>query len=204
MAYTDIAGVRAASAGDDVSDVATFPSALVTTSIVFAEELIDEATMTSFEAKVFTATMTGDGSCRLRLTDADIGRWIVYPRSITAVTIDGTSQASSVWAKWVLDPLGIVTRDTGTFPTTTTGRNITIVGTAGRTTTVPKLIKLAAELIARDYLLSQHDRTSQRALQRSDEFGTTVFAQPGKYGLTGIPQVNKILDRFSAALPAVA
>jgi len=204
MAYTTVAGVRSLSAGDDVSDPARFSDTVVTNAIAVAEALIDDVTGTSFEAKTFDSTTTGTGTTSTLLTNSATNRQIVHPISITAVTIDGSALLASQWAAWVLDPAGIIYRDSGTFPAGATPRNINIVGTAGRTTAAPLEIKQACELITRDYLLSLHDRTSTRALQTSDEFGTTVYAQPGKHGPTTMPVVNQILRRYSALTPGIA
>ncbi|RMH85148.1 MAG: hypothetical protein D6683_01375 [Actinomyces sp.] len=201
MAYTTVADVRSFSAGDDVASAAVFPDAVVQAGIDYATELIDDWCATSFEAKSFTATMDGTGTDRILLADAVTGRPILFPRSITSATVDGTAVADT--SGWVLHPDGLVVRDAGTFPVSTQGRNVTIVGTAGVTTTVPADIKLAAEMIARDYVLSTADRVHERALQITDDVGVQVFAQPGKHGPTGIPRVNEILRRRRVAVPVI-
>ncbi|MEM9465288.1 MAG: hypothetical protein AAGA90_07930 [Actinomycetota bacterium] len=201
MAYTDIAGVRGASQGDDVADESVYPDADVTAAIAYAEVTIDEATGTSFEHKAFTAVLDGEGSDTLMLVDEE-GEAILYPRTIDSVEIDGVAVDSAELDGWTLDPAGIVTRDTGVFAYAPAGRNITITGTAGRMAAPDEQIKIAASLIARDWLLSSKDRVSERALNTNDANGTTVIAQPGRHGPTGLPRVNKILEHYDSRVPA--
>ena len=203
MAYATVADVRAISKGDDVSDASVFDDAVVTNGITFAEQLVDRHTGNSFEFKAFTSTTDGNGSDWADLINGQ-GRPIFDLATITAATVDAVVLASGVYSAWLIYPSGLVVRDDGSnFPCGF--RNVVIAGTAGFSVTAPDNINHATALIARHWVLGTKDRVADRALQIANEHGLTVFAQPGKFGPTGIPEVNAILNdpQYNRLLPGV-
>lgn len=185
MAYLTAADVRAVSGMDDLD---TFPTSLIDDAIDFAEETIDEYCGTSFTYKAFTHSVDGTGRADLLLP-------VMFPQTITAVTVDGVSVTG--FESWTLSDDGLVIRDSGYFPVPATGgQNVTISGTAGITSTAPTDIVFAARVLAVNYLLNFETRVPDRALSVQNDFGQVQLAQPG--GLrrpTEFPQVNTILNR---------
>jgi len=200
MAYTTLAIVRAM---DGMADDTGFLDATIETAILEATLLIDEYTGTSFEAKAFSFTIDGSGTARLTLVDPFDQRRVLFPRSITAITVDGTNEVAEV-GDWALFPEGYVIRDEGSFTYTFPGRNVVIAGTAGITTTVPEDIALAARTLARQYTLDTLSRVDDRAVMMTTELGTIRLSQPGNRYPTGMPQVDAILNRNNHRGPSVA
>lgn len=202
MGYATAQGVRDIGVGTVIADATLIDDALIDAGLAYAEDLIDDYTGTSHGAvgtaayKAFTVTLDGTGVNWIRLRDPDHGGTLMFPRSLTAVTIDSVTVASGVFSAWALKRHGIVVRGDGTFPTSTVGSNIVIAGTAGMTDAPPERVARAAKLIAREYALAAQDRTHLGAITVADQWGTTVLAQPGKHGPTPIPAVNDILKRL--------
>lgn len=201
MAYCTEADVRDISEASAVSDPSEVDTARITEAIAFAEDLIDDYCGTSFEYKAFTATLDGNAANNIRLI-ADNGRTIMYPQTIIAATIDGTSVDFSGWK---LHRHGVIVWPNGTFSYATGGRNIVISGTAGISAAPSESMKQACAMIARQKALEDYSRSDPRAITITDELGgQTLLAQPGKRGPTGIPQVNDILKRAKRRSPGVA
>lgn len=187
MAYATDAEVRAL---EGLEDETVFPAALVAEAIAFADLQVDTITGTSWEHKPFTRTLDGNGRQSLHLPS------LVFPRSLTAVTIDGAALAPTDWAGWVLTEEGYVLRDTGTFPLRWPGQNVTVSGTAGVTTAPTPDIAWCARTLARQYLLDLVSRVPDRALSIQSDFGQISLAQAGAKGRpTSLPDVNAILMR---------
>jgi len=189
--YATLSEVRA---GDGMDDITVFPDATINEAIDFAEELIDRYTGTSWVYKAFTVTMSGNGRRSLLLKD-DESRVIINPRTLTSVEVDGVAVASV--AGWGLHPDGVVVRDSGVFDSSTVGRNVVIVGTAGLTDVVPKDIAWCARTLARQYALDLVSRIPDRALQIQNDFGSVTLAQAGNHPdrPTSLPEVNARLAR---------
>jgi len=198
MAYTNLATVRAM---EGMSDSTNYPDASINDGISWAKTLIDEYTGTSWEADAFSLTIDGSGTSRLTLTDPFDGRRILFPRSITSCTVDGTAQTYSGWA---LFPEGFVLRDEGTFTYTYPGRNVVIAGTAGITTSVPDDIAFVARTLARQYVIDLISRVDDRAVMMTTELGSIRLAQPSTRYPTGLPQVDAILNRRKQIGPSIA
>lgn len=189
--YTTLAEVRAL---DGLSDTDVFPDATLQAGIDFAEELIDNYTGTSWVAKTFTITISGRGA-RLILLRTDEGRPVLYPKTLTSVTIDGTLVADT--SAWGLHPEGTLIRDSGVFTCSTVGRNVVIVGTAGLTTVAPEDIAWCARTIAGQWAIDLVSRVPDRALSVQNEFGTVAIAQASAHSdrPTSLPEVNARLVR---------
>jgi hypothetical protein len=190
MAYCTLAEVRAL---EGLDDTALYTDAEITAGISWAEDLIDTHCGTSFTYKAFTATLTGNGATTIRLVKDD-GSTVLFPRTLTSVTVDGNVEVTTGWA---LYPEGIIARTEGSFTYTKPGRNIVVVGTAGVTSTASEPIAWAARTLARYYALSLHNRVDDRALQIQNDFGTVTFAQAGGNPdrPTALPEVNAVLNR---------
>lgn len=196
--YTDLATVRAMEGLDDNT---VFPDADITAAISYAEELIDEYTGTSWVAKAFSVTLDGSGTGEIVLEELD-GRRVIFPRTITSATVDGTTQTDT--ADWALFPEGIILRKESTFTYTHPGRNVVIAGTAGAETTAPEDIQWAARTIARQFLLDAVSRVEDRAMSIQNDYGTVRLSQPGRKYPTGLPAVDAVLNRRRHRAPAVA
>ena len=191
--YTSIAEVRAL---DNLSDDTTWPDATITEAINWAEELIDRYTGTSWVAKAFTVTLSGRGGGAILLRD-DESRPVLFPKTITAVTIDGTSLSPADWTGWGLYPSGKIIRDSGSFPVSTAGRNVVISGTAGATAAAPNDISWCARTVAAQYAKDLVSRVPDRAMQVQNDFGTVQMAQASSHPdrPTSLPEVNARLAR---------
>lgn len=197
MAYTTLAEVRALE-GLESSEL--YPDADLNAAIEWAEEVIDNYCGTSFTHKEFEVTLTGNGADTIRLVRDD-GSTVLFPRTLTSVTDpDDATEDSTGWA---LYPEGIVARSSGAFRYVRPGRNITIAGTAGVTSSAPPEIAWAARTIARHYALYLYSRVPDNALQLQNDFGTVTFAQPGGTPdrPTSQPEVNAVLNRHRHRAP---
>jgi len=200
MAYTTLATVRSM---EGMADSTVFDDAAINAAILEAALLIDDYTGTSWESATWSITVDGTNTSRLTLEDPFNGqKRILFPRSITSVTVDGTSELTES-AGWALFPEGFVLRDSGTFKYTKPGRNVVIAGTAGITTTAPVDIALVARTLARQYTLDTVSRVDDRAVMMSTELGTIRLSQPGKRWPTGMPQLDAILNRRRQLGPAI-
>jgi len=197
--YCSLAEVRAMEEMDDATAV---PDATITEAIAYAEELIDRFTGTSWIYKTFSVTLSGSNDSAIRLKD-DEGRAILYPRTISSCTVDGTSQTTAGWA---LYPEGVVVRDTGYFTNTFPGRNVVVVGTAGLTTAAPEDIAWCARTIARQYILDLISRLPDRATGVNTSDGTIMLAQASAHPdrPTSLPDVNARLVRRRQRGPSIA
>ena len=183
MAYTTIADVRVLNRLDDET---TYPDAVVTDGIAWATAVIDDATGTSWESKAHTLTLDGSNK-------RTIFTGVVNILGVTSCTIDGEAQTVT---NWVGRPDGEVERDTGIFTYTAPGRNVTLVITAGATTTVPDDISWAARTLAGQYVLDLQSNVPDRAISVASEYGTIQYAQAGgRHGTTSLPDVNAVLKR---------
>lgn len=189
--YTTVAEVRAM---EDMEDASAISDDLITEAIDYAEELIDRFTGTSWVYKSFSTTITGNDRTSILLRDIE-GRVILYPQTLTSVTIDGDAVADT--SGWALYPEGILTRDTGVFTDTFPGRNIVVAGTAGITSAAPNDIAWCARTLARQYILDLVSRVPDRATGVQTPDGNITFAQASAHPdrPTSLPEVNARLVR---------
>ena len=196
MAYATVADVRARSTQDAVGDAAEFADAVVEEGIAYATALVEDYCGTSFESRSHSLVLDGTGTRNLLLKHYETGRPLMYPRAITACTIDGVTINSSEYDTWKLHPHGELVRPSEVFPTTHAGQNITLTVDAYRMTAPTDDLLNAICLVARDWVLNTADRTHRRALQQTDNVGLVVLAQPGIHGPSGIPQADNVLKRY--------
>lgn len=196
MAYATREEVRAL---DGLGDSDLYSDAELDEAIEWAEELIDNYCGTSFTYKTFTLTVDGNGRDSIRLIKDD-GSTVLFPRTLTSVTVDGDAQTVTGWA---LYPEGIIKRGEGSFTYTKPGRNVVIEGTAGVTSAPPSGIAWACRTLARYYALNLHNRVPDRALQVQNDFGTVTLAQAGGQPdrPTALPEVNAVLNRYRHRAP---
>lgn len=189
--YTSIAEVRAM---EDMGDASAIADDLITEAIDYAEELIDRFTGTSWVYKAFSVTLSGNGRHSIILRD-DEGRNVLYPRTLTSVTIDGEAVADT--SSWAFFPEGIIMRDEGVFDATFPGRNVVIAGTAGLTSAAPNDIAWCARTLARQYILDLVSRLPDRATGVQTPDGQITFAQASDHPNrpTSLPEVNARLVR---------
>lgn len=198
--YTDLATVRSM---EGMADSVVFTDEIINNAMNEADLLIDDYTGTSWTAKAWSMTVSGSASRRLTLEDPFNGqRRVLFPRSITAVTVDGTSQLAAS-SSWALFPEGFVLKDSGIFEYTAPGMNVVIAGTAGASTAAPVDIQLVARTLARQYALDTVSRVDDRAVMMTTEVGTIRLSQPGKRWPTGMPQLDAILNRRRHRGPAI-
>jgi len=203
MAYATRAELRAL---DGLGDVTVHSDALLDEAILMASNTVDRATGTSFgdvttpAYKAFSVTLSGTGSRKIRLIDEE-GYPILYPRTISSVTIDGVADAGITY---VLGSTGYVVRSSGAWDSSADGGyNIVVVGTAGlssdASTDALADLRWAARSIARNWVLNQESRLSDRALNLTTSEGSfEVRAQAGAPGRpTNLPDVNVVLNRHN-------
>ena len=203
MAYTTRAELRAL---DGLGDSSVHSDALLDEAILMASNTVDRATGTSFgdvttpAYGAFSITLSGTGSRCIRLLDQE-GYPVLYPRTISSVTIDGVADAGITY---VLAANGYATRSSGAWSAGSDGGlNIVIVGTAGLAddASVDALADLrwAARSIARNWVLNQESRLADRALNLTTSEGSfEVRAQAGAPGRpTNLPDVNVVLNRHN-------
>lgn len=190
MAYASLVEMRAM---EGLSSSTTFPDATVTDAVTLAEEEIDNYTMTTWEYKTFTVILDGSGSRTIQLVDQE-GYPILYPRTITAATVDSVAQTTT---DWKLHPNGLIITDEATFSWDEQGQNISIAGTAGYVNTPPEIIKWACRKLARFHLLTDVSRINEQAIQAATDFGTIQLAQASNMAErpTSLPEVNARLAR---------
>lgn len=196
--YCTLAEVRAM---EELGDSSVISDDLITEAIDYAEELIDRFTGTSWVYKPFTVTLSGNGLSSLQLRD-DEGRVIMFPRTLASVSIDGSSVSTAGWA---LYPEGIIVRKSGAFTVTHPGRNVTITGTAGMTSTVPNDIAWCARTIARQYIIDLVSRLPERATGLQSPDGNITLAQASAHPdrPTSLPEVNARLVRRRQRGPTI-
>jgi hypothetical protein len=197
MAYVTTAELRAM---NGLGDSGVFPDADLAEAASLAKIIIDEYCGTSFgdvttpSYDSFSVTLDGNGHDRIRLLTFD-GNPVLFPRTIASVTVDGVSVTG---VSYVLQPSGLVIRDTGIFDKDSDGgQNVVITGTAGYADSTPLDIQVAARAIARHYALDLVGRLSDRALSATGADGSfEVKAQAGGVARpTAMPEVNAILNR---------
>jgi hypothetical protein len=195
-AYCTRAELRAL---DGLGDSTVFPDADLDVSIVFAKETVDGYCGTSFGDVAsaaydsFAVTVDGSGRDDVRLR-GESGEMVMYPRSVSAASVDGVADSGITYT---LRPTALVVRSSGTWTFDHAGRNVTIEGTAGFSSSPSQSIRWAARSIARFWLLSLQSRVPERALQLSNSDGSfELRAQAGGAGRpTAMPDVNAILNR---------
>lgn len=191
MTYASLADIRAI---DKLDDAGFYPDEVVEMALEQADDLIDRYTGTSFTYKTFAVALDGTNTKSLLLP-------VIFPRTLTAVTIDGSAVSPT---GWVLYEDGRVVRDTGYFSWKAPGRNVSIVGTAGATDVPPREIAWAARVLAANTLIQAEARIPDRALSISSEFGQVQVAQAGGRPdrPTEFPSVNAVLNRHRHRPPA--
>ena len=181
MAYCTRAELRAL---DGLGDSSVHSDADLDIAIVFAKETIDDYCGTSFGSVVsaafdsFSVTVDGTGHDNVKLRGLS-GALVMFPRTITAASVDGVAVPDSV-----------------TY--TLRGLNVVISGTAGFTDEPSASIAWAARSIARFWLVSLNSRTPERALQLTTSDGSfEMRAQAGGNAArpTAMPDVNAVLSR---------
>lgn len=199
--YTVIADVRALGR---LSDDTLYPDATLTDAITVSELLIDRVCGTSFVYKAFTnAKGWGENARRCRLT-VDDGRPLLFGRTITSATIDGTAVADT--SGWSFDRAGAVWHEEGEVfvaPTFEGPPNVVVNGTAGYSSTCPDDIARAAALYAQALVLEDASRMEARALTITNELGQVRLSTPGAMYPTGIPAVDAVLNRRRQLGPMV-
>ena len=197
MAYTTTAILRAL---NGIGDITVHPDADLAEAALYAKEVVDRYTGTSFgdvttpAYDAFTITMDGNGSNKIRLEDFE-ARPVMYPRTISSITIDGVADSGITY---VLNATGVIQRSSGVFSVGSNGgQNVVIVGTAGAYDTPPSDIAWAARSIARYWVLQLQSRMPDRALNMTTPEGNfEVRAQAGGVGRpTPMPDVNAVLNR---------
>lgn len=189
MAYTTTAAIRLM---DGMDDDTTYKDATISAAIDHVTALVDRYIGTSFEYKSYNVTLDGSNSRSIQLRDEE-GRVVMYPRTISACTIDDVAQTTTDWA---LHYDGIVTRDTGTFTYSRPGLNVNVQGTAGLTSAIPDAPKWAVEQWVRHVALSLKSRIPDRALSIQNDFGTVRLSTPAPNRASGLPEVDAILEQY--------
>lgn len=183
--YASLEDIRAI---DKLDDLAFYPDEVVEAALAQADALIDSYTGTSWTYKPFDVVLDGTNGRSIHLP-------VLFPRTITAATIDGEPDDPTGWA---LYEEGLVVRTDGYWRFTPPGRNVTIAGTAGATETPPEEISWAARTLAANVLIQRETRVPDRALAIQSDFGQVQVAQAGGRPdrPTEFPAVNAVLNRY--------
>jgi len=187
-----------------MSDTAKYTTARVTSARLWIEGVIERKVGTSFEARSFTETVSGDEAN----TRGEVVLSRPYVLSVTAVTSNGAAFTAGQLAEIVINPAGILIRRTGgTYGDGDSWdagvENIAITYTAGYSATPPADIKEAAMSAARDWLLRRYGQqgVSDRAVSMQTEMGSTVFATANDlYRPTGLPDVDAVIMGYANRL----
>lgn len=198
MDYTTIQAVRSLGGCEDFTD------AEVEEAVDYAEFVVDDTTGTSWTYKPFSLTLTGSGSSTLRLVKND-GRLVLFPRTLTAVSIGGEAVDSGAYSLWGLQDHGAIVKGGGCFPSSTVGGNITITGTAGLTSSAPVDIVYCTKRIARHFLLESTSRQPETvtSIQSPDGNLTLAVASAHPDRPTALPEVNARLIRRRQIGPTI-
>ncbi|HKY57538.1 MAG TPA: hypothetical protein VJL80_05830 [Aeromicrobium sp.] len=182
----------------DMNDSSMWSDARVTAIGEYIQGVIEGECQTSFVARSTTETLDGSGTTRLLLKTP-------YVLSITSATINGTAVTDTMSVS-----RGVVERVVaGTYnPMTWTlgRRNVTIVYSAGYSTTPPSDIKEAALQGARAYALETSEKSgtlARRSSVTNDLGGTTSYVLAGEEQPTGYPQVDAVIVRWKRKLNKV-
>ena len=189
MTYASEADLLAA----DGMDESVVTPEMRTAALEYADALIDKYCGTSFTYKAFSVTLDGNGR-------NNINTCVLFMQTLTTVTVSGDTVADT--SGWGLHEDGLLIRDSGAFSSSVVGRNVTVAGTAGVTSTPPDGIEWSALTIARQHILDQVSRIPDRALSVANEFGNIMLAQAGGHWRpTNLPDVNAVLNRHRHRRP---
>lgn len=181
----------------DMDDESKYPDARVTAVGEYVQAVIEGACRTSFVPRAVTEVLDGDGSTSLRLSTP-------YVRAVTSVTIEGVLSTDTTSVVH-----GILERTTaGSYSPlswTRGRRNVTVVYTAGYSTTPPADIKEAAMQATRARLMSTSEFSSidDRRTSITNEMGTISFVIAGEERPTGYPEVDAVINRWAKKLNTV-
>lgn len=175
-------------------DEANYPDERVTFAQDAVEATIENVCGTSFVARTVTETVSGSGGNGITLGS----RFVI---SVTSVTENGVLQSGYTYAF----KFGVLERKaTGSYwPTVWVpgDQNITVVYTAGYSSTCPDDLKLAAMEATRDKVMQLRERSgkpSERATSITNEFGNFAMsvADDDEHP-TGIPSVDAVIMRYA-------
>lgn len=180
----------------DMASATNYPDALVLEAAAYITAIIDreifgsvQGQLIGFIPRTITETLDGSGYNHLVLSTP-------YVRSLTSVTIGGTSVGTSG-----VDVQGGVLRYTNRGVWTSGIGNVVVQYTAGFGTAVPADIRGAAMHGTRYRLLTTSAKSSQaaRAVSTSNEAGgTTTYVIAGPDRPTGFPEVDAVIMGWKA------
>lgn len=174
----------------DMSSVATYTDATLSTARDWIEALVERECGASFVAKPDTITLSGSGTEQIVLP----APWV---REVTACSIDGTALDAGELALIVVQPGGMLYRRSAagatTWQTWPDGLlNVTVTYTSGYSATPPADLKEQMMVAARIHILEARSSTGlpSRATSITNEYGNVSLSTPGEGRPTGVPSVD--------------
>lgn len=185
----------------DMGNEDRFPDSRLEAARDWITSLIERECGTSFvETTVTDERLTGSGTDGLRLLNP-------YVRTVTAVTVDGTSYTQDQIDALLVEDGFLYAADFTTWPATSRG-NVLVSYTAGYSTTPPADLKEAAMRGARNWLLTSDawSGVDARATSLTNDFGNVQISTPGEGRPTGIPDVDATIMAWArrVRVPGVA
>lgn len=192
--YADLAEIRTL---DALSNTTKYPAAKLEAARAQAEDRFEEVTGVAWVPRHDRQTVSGDATTQLLL------RW-PRPRSLIAITIDGTVQGDLT--KFRLYSTGIVERTAGsTWPREAAGGggNVIVEYTHGYDRPSEDL-RQAFLTYVRYLLLDTTSRIPDRASVMSTDLGSFQLVTAGFKRPTGLPDVDAVLNDHDQRIPGMA
>jgi NAD(P)-dependent dehydrogenase (short-subunit alcohol dehydrogenase family) len=164
------------------ADTTTYLDSQLTEVRATVEEAIECSAHVAFVPRTATATVSGDGGRRIFLSNFEVS-------AVTAATVDGVALTAPELAAITIND-AILYREAGWA---SGYANISVTYTHGRTA-VPGLIKRAALVLAKSYLVASQIPANATAQSIGDTmFRLTIAGRDGDFG---IPEVDAAIKQF--------
>jgi len=184
--YADLAEIRTL---DALANTSKYPTATLERARWQAEDKFEDATGVAWVPRHDRYTAVGDNTTSLLL------RW-PRPRSLIAVTIDGT--VASDLTLFQLYETGLIERDSGMrFPRGATNVGNVVVEYAHGYDRPTEDLRWAFLQYVRYLILDTTSRIPDRAASYSTEFGTFQLVTAGFNRPTGLPEIDAVLNEHS-------
>lgn len=184
--YADLAEIRAL---DALNNATKYPTATLDRARWQAEDRFEDATGVAWVPRHDRQTAFGDRTTQLML------RW-PKPRSLIAVTIDGTAAADLTL--FSLYETGIIERAAGvTWPRGYTSSGNVIVEYTHGYDRPPEDLRAAFLAYVRYLVLDTTSRIPDRAASYSTDFGTFQLVTAGFNRPTGLPEIDAVLNEHN-------
>lgn len=184
--YAELGEIRAL---DALTSTTSYPTAKLARARSQAEDVFEAVTGVAWVPRHARDVLDGTDEVRLVLSHQQ-------PRSLIAVSIDGTVQANL--ALFRIYPYAVIERTAGlTWPREASGggQNVIVEYLHGFNEP-PADLKEAFLVYVRDRLLMGNSRIPDRASLMTTDFGTFNLVTAGGTRYTGLPDVDAVLQRY--------